>query len=137
MSLHRYRELTAEAESSPEYWVDVAINDFARELHALMKRRGVSNAELARRLGVKRQFVSKLLGGANVTLGTMVKLAMALDAVVRVGLEGKEDRVSLEGSDSGVVVELAATRREQRRGFEPAQREAVAQEIACKPPKVS
>ena len=107
MSLQRYRELTAEVESSPEYWADVAMSDFARELHGLMKRRGMSNAELARRLGVKRQFVSKLLGGANVTLATMVKLAMALDAVVRVRLEGKEDRGSLEDANSGVVFELA------------------------------
>jgi transcriptional regulator with XRE-family HTH domain len=107
MSLQRYRELTAEVESSPEYWADVAMSDFARELHSLMKRRGMSNAELARRLGVKRQFVSKLLGGANVTLATMVKLAMALDAVVRVRLEGKEDRGSLEDANSGVVFELA------------------------------
>lgn len=72
-----------------------------------MKRRGVSNAELARRLGVKRQFVTKLLGGANVTLATMVKLAMALDAVVRIRLEDKEDRNSLEDANSGVVFELA------------------------------
>ena len=137
MSLQRYRELASEAESSPEYWVDVAISDFARELHGLMKQRRVSNAELARRLGVKRQFVTKLLGGANVTLGTMVKLAMALDAVVRVRLEGKDERVSAENADSDVVVELVATRRERRRGVEPYRGEDVPQEVSCKPPKLS
>jgi transcriptional regulator with XRE-family HTH domain len=104
MSLQRYRELTKEAESSVEYWTDVAMNDFARELQALMKRRNVSNAELARRLGVERQYISKLLGGANVTLQTMVKLAMALDGVVRVRLERREDRKM----DTGAVVEFAA-----------------------------
>ncbi|MFY9821864.1 MAG: helix-turn-helix transcriptional regulator [Thermoanaerobaculia bacterium] len=117
MSLQRYRGLTVEAESSAEYWADIAISDFARELHGLMKRRGVSNAELARRLGVRRQFVTKLLGGANVTLVTMVKLAMALDAVVRLRLEGKEERASKEDADSGVVVKLAAARREPGRGL--------------------
>lgn len=104
MSLQRYRELTQEAESSVEYWTEVAMNDFARELQALMKRRNVTNAELARRLGVERQYISKLLGGANVTLHTMVKLAMALDGVVRVRLERREDRKI----DTGVVVEFAA-----------------------------
>lgn len=103
MSLQRYRDLAKEAESSVEYWTDVAVNDFARELHELMKRRNVSNAELARRLGVERQYISKLLGGANVTLQTMVKLAMALDGVVRVRLEQREDRKV----DAGVVVEFA------------------------------
>jgi transcriptional regulator with XRE-family HTH domain len=103
MSLQRYRDLAKEAESSVAYWTDVAVNDFARELHELMKRRNVSNAELARRLGVERQYISKLLGGANVTLQTMVKLAMALGGVVRVRLEEREDRKI----DAGVVVEFA------------------------------
>lgn len=103
MSLQRYRDLVKETESSVEYWTDVAVNDFARELQALMKRRNVSNAELARRLGVERQYISKLLGGANVTLQTMVKLSMALDGVVRVRLEQREDRKD----DAGVVVEFA------------------------------
>jgi transcriptional regulator with XRE-family HTH domain len=92
MSLQHYRTLAAEAESTPEYWTDIALSDFARELHTRMKQRGVTNAELARRLGVRRQFITRLLGGANMTLVTMVKLATALDAVVRVRLEGKEER---------------------------------------------
>jgi transcriptional regulator with XRE-family HTH domain len=103
MSLQRYRNLVKETESSVEYWTDVAVNDFARELQALMKLRNVSNAELARRLGVERQYISKLLGGANVTLQTMVKLALALDGVVRVRLDLREDRKD----DAGVVVEFA------------------------------
>src|SRR5947209_16279715 len=103
MSLQKYRDLAREVESSSEYWMDVAISDFARELHALMKQRQITNAQLARLLGVRRQFITKLLGGANVTLGTMAKLATALDAVVRVHLERKEDR----RTDQGVVVDFA------------------------------
>jgi transcriptional regulator with XRE-family HTH domain len=106
MGLQRYRELAKGAESTVDYWADVAVSDFARELHGLMKRRGVTNAELARRIGVERQYVTKLLGGANVTLHTMVKLAMALDAVVRVRLEGKEERTQSATVASGVVVDL-------------------------------
>lgn len=86
MSLDRYRKLAREAESSEEYWKAVAIDDFTRELHNLMKRRGVTNAELARRIGVERQYITKLLGGANVTLQTMVKLALALGAMIRLHL---------------------------------------------------
>ena len=113
MSLQKYRDLAREAESSSEYWTDVAISDFARELHALMKQRQVTNAQLARLLGVRRQFITKLLGGANVTLGTMAKLAMALDAVVRIHLERKEDR----SADEGVVVDFA---RHKARAGKPA-----------------
>jgi transcriptional regulator with XRE-family HTH domain len=110
MSLQKYRELSQQAETSPEYWTDLAVSDFARELALLMKRRNVTNAELARRLGVKRQYVSKLLSGTNVTLGTMVKLAMALDAVVRIRLETNEEREermqTAADAEGEVVVDL-------------------------------
>lgn len=114
MSLQKYRELSRQAETSPEYWTDIAVSDFARELSLLMKRRNITNAELARRLGVKRQYVSKLLSGTNVTLGTMVKLAMALDAVVRIRLETNEEREArartAANADDEVVVDFAQRR---------------------------
>lgn len=114
MSLQKYRELSRQAETSPAYWTDIAVSDFARELSLLMKRRNITNAELARRLGVKRQYVSKLLSGTNVTLGTMVKLAMALDAVVRIRLETTEERGerarTAADAEGDVVVDLAEHR---------------------------
>lgn len=111
MSLEKYRELSREAESSTHYWTDIAISDFSRELHSLMQQRGITSSELARRLGVQRQFVSKLLGGANVTLGTMVKLAVALDAVVRVRLEKREDRKARSREAAFAVSDLEEYRR--------------------------
>lgn len=114
MSLQKYRELSRQAETSPDYWADIAISDFARELSLLMKKRNITNAELARRMGVKRQYVSKLLSGTNVTLGTMVKLALALGAVVRLHLETNEEREerarTAAGAEDEVVVDLAQRR---------------------------
>lgn len=50
-----------------------------------MEEQKVSRAELARRLGTSRAYVTKLLGGnANFTLHTMTKVAMALGATVHV-----------------------------------------------------
>jgi transcriptional regulator with XRE-family HTH domain len=50
-----------------------------------MEEQKVSRAELARRLGTSRAYVTKLLGGnANFTLQTMTKVAMALEATVHV-----------------------------------------------------
>jgi transcriptional regulator with XRE-family HTH domain len=87
-----YSEVLAEAAGSVDYWQDVAQTDFAREMHRRMKERGVSAAELARRMGTSKAYVSQLLDGGNFTLLTMVKVAMALGAVVRVQLEGQEER---------------------------------------------
>jgi len=95
MSLQRYRELMLKAEAGADYWREIAVSDFARELTHLMQARKIKNSELARRMGVQRQYITKLLNGTNATLGSMVKVALALDAVVRIRLEAKESRENL------------------------------------------
>ena len=87
MSLaEKFASLLERAQESPSYWRDIAVTGFARELHDRMRRTGVNHAELARRMGTSRPHVTKLLAGGNFTLETMVKLAMALDAVVQIHL---------------------------------------------------
>jgi len=86
-NLERYRRFFERAEASPFYWHEFAVSQFTRELWRLMEEKKVSRAELARRIGTSRAYITKLLGGnANFTLMTMVKLAMALDAAVFVHL---------------------------------------------------
>lgn len=83
MSLERYRQLLERAEASPVYWHEVAVVEFTEDLCRLMAEKEVSRAELARRMGTSRAYITKLLGGnANFTLATMVKLAMALDGAL-------------------------------------------------------
>jgi plasmid maintenance system antidote protein VapI len=84
-SLERYRQMFNDARSSVDYWLEGPIVDFTEDICRLMKEKNVSKAELARRLGTSRAYVTKLLGGnANFTLGTMVKVAMVLGGSVRV-----------------------------------------------------
>ncbi len=91
MSLRdKYAGLLEEAEQTVEYWRDVATTDFTRDLHERMRRMNMTHAELARRMGTSRPYVTKLLDGGNFTLETMVKLAMALGGVVRVHIADRE-----------------------------------------------
>jgi plasmid maintenance system antidote protein VapI len=84
-SLGRFRRFIQEAESSVDYWVDGPIIEFSEDIWRLMEEQKVSRAELARRLGTSRAYVTKLLGGnANFTLHTMTKVAMALGATIHV-----------------------------------------------------
>ncbi len=70
---------------SVDYWVAGPVIEFTTDIGRLMDEQGVSRAELARRLGTSRAYVTKLLGGnANFTLETMTKVAMALGTVVHV-----------------------------------------------------
>jgi transcriptional regulator with XRE-family HTH domain len=110
-----------QAERDPDYWRDVAVTDFTRAVHARMQELGISQGELARRLGTSRPNVTKLLSGSNFTLQTMTRIAMALDAVVRVGLEGNERRAAQRrraaaaAENPTVVVDLDTARGSEAR----------------------
>lgn len=86
----KYRELLDRAESSPDYWREAAIIGFTEGLCRRMEERKISKAELARRMGTSRAYITRLLGGdANFTLGTMVKLALAVDGALHVRIADK------------------------------------------------
>lgn len=84
-NLERYRQGLEKARASVDYWVDGPITEFIEDIWQRMEEQKVSRAELARRIGTSRAYVTKLLGGnANFTLHTMTKVAMALGATVHV-----------------------------------------------------
>jgi transcriptional regulator with XRE-family HTH domain len=86
-NLERYNRMFKEARQSVDYWVGVPIDEFTEDVCVLMQKQGISRAELARRMGTSRAYITKLLdGNANFTLETITKVAMALGAAVHVHL---------------------------------------------------
>jgi transcriptional regulator with XRE-family HTH domain len=89
--MERYKRMFEGAQASPEAWIDGPIVEFTEDLCRLMKEKDVSRAELAKRIGTSRAYVTKLLGGnANFTLATMVKLAFALEGTLHVHIADKQ-----------------------------------------------
>lgn len=90
VDVERYQQMFQEAESHADYWIDGPISELTEDLARLMEEQGVNRAELARRMGTSRAYITKVLGGnANFTLLTMVKLAMALDGAVHIHISDK------------------------------------------------
>jgi transcriptional regulator with XRE-family HTH domain len=88
--LARYGKMFEEAETSVDYWMGVPVIELSGEICRLMEEKNVSRAELARRMGTSRAYITKLLAGStNFTLATMVKLAMAFDGVLHVHIADK------------------------------------------------
>lgn len=82
-----YDELTRGFEQDPEYWVEYLKLVFGEEVGRLMDERGMSQAELARKLDVSRAYITRLFRGTfNPTVETLVKVALALDARVALHL---------------------------------------------------
>ncbi len=81
------RSLYEEAEKHLSYWVEGAIIDFTEELCRVMEEKGVSRAELARRIGSSPAYITKILrGNSNFTLSSMVRVARALEHEVHIHL---------------------------------------------------
>lgn len=75
------------------YWITLARMGFEEDLARLMGKKDVSRSDLARKVGVSPQFITKILNGTNnYTLATMAKLARGIGAVLEVRLadEGSE-----------------------------------------------
>lgn len=84
---NEFTKLFEKAERSPEYWRQSAALDFSEDLFRLMEEGGVSRAELARRMGTSQAYITQALrADANFTLGTMIRLALALGHRVRIHL---------------------------------------------------
>ncbi|MES1241403.1 MAG: helix-turn-helix transcriptional regulator [Acidobacteriota bacterium] len=84
-TIEQFNRMAAEARKSVGYWAEMPIVEFTEDICRLMDEQGVSRAELARRLGTSRAYITKLLGGdANFTLQTMTRVAMALGGAVHV-----------------------------------------------------
>ena len=87
-----FQEHLAEAREHPAYWSYLSMLEFIDRLVAEMDSQGVSAAELARRMGTSRAWVSRVLRGENnLTVASMGKLAFALGMRVTTELAPLEE----------------------------------------------
>jgi len=86
-----YEEQKARFEKDPEYWVEEMRFAFSDEVGRMMEERGVTRAELARRLNSTPAYVTRLFRAMfNPTLLTLAKVAVALDARVSLHMHPAE-----------------------------------------------
>ena len=82
-----FEKLEAELDKDPKYWVESMRFDFVEEVERMMEERGVSRAELARRLDASPAYVTQMFKALfNPTLLTLAKIALAFDARVELKL---------------------------------------------------
>jgi plasmid maintenance system antidote protein VapI len=79
----RFTDLLQRAEQSDAFQIDRRKAEISERIYQAMKQQDVSNAELARRLGKSRAYVTKLLRGTtNFTLESLVRIGRALSCEV-------------------------------------------------------
>lgn len=86
--LKSFKELAEAARKSTAYFVQGTILDFTEDIVSRMETQNMSKGELAEKLKTSPAYVTKILGGENnFTLETMVKVAVAVDAELRIHLQ--------------------------------------------------
>ena len=79
-ALDRLTEAAADDRASVEYRQEALVLEISARVHARLQQLGMSQAELARRMGVSRPMITKLLtGNSNFQLKTLLRLGDALD----------------------------------------------------------
>jgi len=75
------RDFYEKYKNDPEFITIGIITEILDNLYKRMEERGIDKAELARRLGKSKAYVTKLLQGdyKNLTIKTLVELALAID----------------------------------------------------------
>jgi transcriptional regulator with XRE-family HTH domain len=98
--MKKYKNLIRRARQTVEYWTQLAMRDFVRDLNVRLQVLDMNRAQLAEKIDVSPAYVSKVMrGDVNFTLETMTKLAMATGGRLRVGV------VPLPGDKSEVVAQ--------------------------------
>ncbi len=83
-----YEKHIAPFRDTPEFQTERILVEIGEQIVTQMENQAISRAELARRLGVSRAFVTRLLtGNPNLTIKTLVRVASAAGLVVGVNLE--------------------------------------------------
>lgn len=72
----------------PKWAAPAYYQAIVEEMRELMDKQGISQTELAQRLGVSPPYINKLMhGDTNFTIESLVKIAKALNAVLTINLK--------------------------------------------------
>lgn len=79
----KFQQHLASLMTKPSFLTEQLLLEINEEFCRIMDEQGISRSELAERIGVKRQFITRILNGnPNITLLTLVKVATALNAKI-------------------------------------------------------
>ncbi len=106
----RFQKMIDASKANGSYYIDGAKVELSEQIYIAMEDSGVTEAELARRIGSSRAYINKVLQGAtNFTIESLVKIGLAL------GREFRFEFVPLETEKAAVKRTAAATPSEIKR----------------------
>ncbi len=83
----RFKKIFEEAQQHPAYWMEDLRLQFLEGISAIMESQGITQKELADRMGVSEAYISKVFNDnveKNFTLKTLVELGKAVNAEIKI-----------------------------------------------------
>jgi|GEM_PF-6984653 transcriptional regulator with XRE-family HTH domain len=99
---HRYDE---------DFVYEQLIYDVVTNIAELMRKKGVTRKQLANKMGVKPSYITKILGGSNISFKTLAKVLAALKADVAIQFVSTADREVWSEKPAAFVAEIPSTER--------------------------
>jgi transcriptional regulator with XRE-family HTH domain len=92
MSTKSFAALMTRLAATPEGQAEHVAVAFLVQVNARMQAQGVSNIELARRMGTSPAYITRLFrGSANLSVQTMTKLAQAVNSTLSLELVANDE----------------------------------------------
>lgn len=102
----RFSKLHEAAKRRDSYHIEAAKVELSEQIYLVMESAGVTEAELARRIGASRAYVNKALQGAtNFTIESLVKIGRALEREFKFEFAINETEVELDADITYVTIE--------------------------------
>jgi len=124
----QFEQLMESPEFRKQYAIEGLVTEAGEFIARLMQQQGVTKAELARRLGKSRAYITQMLSGStNLTVRTLAEVAYALGAEVRLeaapveAAEREQARTELE-QPVWKVIEMPRLPRKETQGGPPPKR---------------
>jgi len=128
-TFERLDQKLIEWDQDPDYIVEGVLLAATERICELMDKHGISRAELARRLGKSRAYVTRMLNGQpNMTLKTLTQIAVALGEGIDLFVPSsvREERARAQAAhDAQKQLAAEAARRKSRRRPAAAPKRAV------------
>ncbi|MDR1581526.1 MAG: helix-turn-helix transcriptional regulator [Synergistaceae bacterium] len=87
----------AEELRKPEYWYEKLKSVFSNNFFRLMTEKNIGKAQLAKKIGVSKPYISKILrGDENFTVKTLAKVAFALGCEIDVNFRSMRQSAELK-----------------------------------------
>ena len=123
MSVNELSKMFEEAENTSDYQLQSTVVDLTEDICEIMEAKSITRADLARRLGKSRAWVTKLLrGDRNLTLRTIVEVLWELGYKVSVSAEPVGAR---RKTGAGLSTQPGVSRRRRTKSREVRDSEAI------------